>query len=95
VIDERPPSAQKWSASVYERSGEVKLKGISARKIFQIHPEYREEMFRKGSFWSPGHFSRSVSNVTAATVERYIDRHECPKHISDGTGHQGRMGRFM
>ena len=71
------------------------LKGISARKIFQLHPEYREEMFRKGSFWSPGHFSRSVSNVTAATVERYIDRHEYPKYISDGNGHQSRMERFM
>ncbi len=71
------------------------LKGISARKIFQMHPEYREEMFCKGSFWSPGHFSRSVSNVTASTVERYIDRHEYPKHTYDGNGHQSRMGRFM
>jgi putative transposase len=71
------------------------LKGISAYKIFRSHPEFREELFRKGSFWSPGHFSRSVSNVTAATVERYIDKHEYPKYVYGGEGHQTRMGRFM
>ena len=54
------------------------LKGISAYKIFRSHPEFREELFRKGSFWSPGHFSRSVSNVTEETVKDYIDRHDCP-----------------
>ena len=70
------------------------LKGISAYKIFRLHPEFREELFRKGSFWSPGHFSRSVSNITAATVERYIDRHEYPKYMP-GNGHQTRMGGFM
>ena len=61
------------------------LKGVSAYKIFRAHPEFREKLFRKGSFWSPGHFSRSVSNVTADTVERYIDRYEYPKYIP-GTG---------
>ncbi len=54
------------------------LKGISARKISLLHPEFREEMFRKGSFWSPGHFSRSVSSITEETVKDYIDRHDRP-----------------
>lgn len=67
------------------------LKGISAYKIFRSHPEFREELFRKGSFWSPGHFSRSVSNVTAETVERYIDRHEYPRYIP-GAGWQSTLG---
>ena len=67
------------------------LKGISARKIFELHPEFREELFRKGSFWSPGHFSRSVSNITASTVEHYIDRYEYPKYLPGG-GRQTRLG---
>ena len=67
------------------------LKGISSYKIFRAHPEFREKLFRKGSFWSPGHFSRSVSNVTAETVERYIDRHEYPKYVP-GTGRQSTLG---
>lgn len=71
------------------------LKGISAYKMFRLHPEFREELFRKGSFWSPGHFSRSVSNITSATVERYIDKHEYPKYTSVGDGRQTKMGRFM
>jgi len=71
------------------------LKGISAYKIFRSHPDFREKLFRKGSFWSPGHFSRSVSNITAATVERYIDKHEYPKYMLHGEGHQSRIGRFM
>jgi len=57
------------------------LKGISAYKIFRLHPDLREEKFRKGSFWSPGHFSRSVSCITETTVERYIDKHEYPRYL--------------
>jgi putative transposase len=53
------------------------LKGISAYKIFRLHPNFRKR-YRKGSFWSPGHFSRSVSNVTQSAVEHYIDKHEHP-----------------
>ena len=67
------------------------LKDISSYKIFWLHPEFREKLFREGSFWSPGHFSRSVSNVTAETVERYIDRHEYPKYVP-GKGHQMGLG---
>jgi putative transposase len=57
------------------------LKGVSAYKIFALHPEFREKKFRKGAFWSPGHFSRSVSCITEKTVEDYIDRHEYPKYL--------------
>ena len=67
------------------------LKGISSYKIFRLHPKFREKLFRKGGFWSPGHFSRSVSNVTAETVERYIDRHEYPRYITDA-GWQSTLG---
>ena len=70
------------------------LKGISSFRIFHMHPEFREEKIRKGAFWSPGHFSRSVSCITESTVEQYIDRHEYPKYLP-GSGHQTKMGGFM
>ncbi len=66
------------------------LKGISSYKIFRLHPDFREKLFRKGSFWSPGHFSRSVSCVTESTVAQYIDRHEYPKYVPKN-GRQGTL----
>jgi len=53
------------------------LKGISSYKIFRLHPNFRLR-YKKGHFWSPGHFSRSVSNVTESAIEHYIDNHEYP-----------------
>ncbi len=32
------------------------LKGISPYKIFRLHPEFREKLFRKGEFLEPGTF---------------------------------------
>ena len=58
------------------------LKGISSYKIFRLHPNFRKR-YRKGAFWSPGHFSRSVSNVTESAVEHYIDKHEYPKFLPE------------
>ena len=54
------------------------LKGISTYKIFRLHPNFRKR-YRKGSFWNPRHFSRSVSNVTPSTAEHYIDKRA--KHV--------------
>lgn len=67
------------------------LKGISAYRIFRLHPEFREEMFRKGSFWSPGHFSRSVSSITEETVKDYIDKHDYPKLHPERDTRQSRL----
>jgi len=51
------------------------LKGNSAREVFRRFPELRQQ-FRKGHFWSPGKFCRSVSNVKAETIKRYIQNHQ-------------------
>jgi putative transposase len=48
------------------------LKGKSAYKLFRQHPWLRRH-FRKGSFWSPGKFFRTVGNVTADVVRAYIN----------------------
>ena len=67
------------------------LKGISAYKIFRLHPEFRDDMFRKGSFWSPGHFSRSVSSITEETVKNYIDKHDQPSLHPENDKRQMRL----
>lgn len=47
------------------------LKGYSAFKLLRKHPWLRKH-FRKGHFWSPGKFFRSVGNTTAEAVQHYI-----------------------
>ena len=51
------------------------LKGRSSYDIFRAHPEFRRRYWG-GHFWSPGKFVRSVSNITALAVKRYIENHE-------------------
>jgi putative transposase len=47
------------------------LKGGSAFRLFRQHPWLRRH-FRKGHFWSPGKFFRTVGNVTADVIAAYI-----------------------
>ena len=48
------------------------LKGSSSYKLFRRHPWLRRH-FRKGHFWSPGKFFRSVGNVTSDVIKAYIN----------------------
>jgi len=48
------------------------FKGISSYKLFRKHPWLRRH-FRKGHFWSPGKFFRSVGNVTTDVIRSYIN----------------------
>ncbi|MFH1094588.1 MAG: IS200/IS605 family transposase [Candidatus Micrarchaeota archaeon] len=62
------------------------LKGGSSFQIFRLHPNFRLR-YPRGHFWSPGHFSRSLSNVSSKTVEHYLDCHDSAKlneTISEG-----------
>ena len=59
----------------YSVSKVVQLfKGISAYKILHRHPNLRHSYLRNGHFWSAGKFYRSVGNVTADTIQHYIDQ---------------------
>jgi len=49
------------------------FKGISAYRILKQHTCLRR-YFRKGRFWSPGKFFRSVGNVTSETIQHYISQ---------------------
>ena len=47
------------------------LKAKTAGALFRNFPWLRR-YFRKGHFWSPGKFFRSVGNVTADVIQSYI-----------------------
>ena len=47
------------------------FKGYSSRMLMKKHPWLRK-YFRKGHFWSPGKFFRSVGNTTTEAVQYYI-----------------------
>ena len=51
------------------------LKGRSAYDVFRTFPWLREQ-FKKGHFWSPGKFCRSISNVTSGAIYGYIRGHQ-------------------
>lgn len=51
------------------------FKGRSSHAVFAAFPILRET-FKKGHFWSPGKFCRSISNVRADVIKRYIERHQ-------------------
>lgn len=55
------------------------LKGYSSYALLKKHPWLRK-YFRKGHFWSPGKFFRSVGNVTSDVIEHYIS---CSQGIWD------------
>ena len=50
-----------------------KLKGISARKLFQRFPRLRERYWG-GHLWSRGKFFRSVGSTTDRAVKHYIEQ---------------------
>lgn len=51
------------------------LKGSSARKLFPIHPELKRVLWG-GSLWSPSYYVGTAGNVSAETIQRYIERTE-------------------
>ena len=52
-----------------------RLKGKSARRIFQIFPEVKEELWG-GEFWEDGYFARTVGDkVTTDMIKKYIEYH--------------------
>ena len=49
------------------------LKCNSARKLFQEYPELKCKLW-SGSLWSRGKFYRSIGQVNAETIKRYIEQ---------------------
>lgn len=52
-----------------------KLKGITARKLFMEFPYLKKELWG-GSLWSPSYYVGTAGNVSAKTIQRYIEKTE-------------------
>lgn len=53
-----------------------RLKGQSARRIFQIFPEVKKELW-EGEFWEDGYFVRTVvDKVTKDIIKKYVEYHK-------------------
>jgi len=51
------------------------LKSISASRVFQDHPEVKNELWG-GEFWEEGYFARTVGDrVTSEVIKKYIRYH--------------------
>ena len=53
-----------------------RLKGQSARRIFQMFPEVKKELWG-GEFWEDGYFIRTVGDkVTKDIIKKYVEYHK-------------------
>jgi putative transposase len=58
-----------------------RFKGISARRIFQVFPEVKRELWG-GEFWEDGYFVRTVGDkVTKDIIKKYIEYHKHKEKI--------------
>lgn len=51
------------------------LKGTIARKLFMEFPQLKGELW-DGHLWSPSYYVGTAGNVSAQTIQRYIERSE-------------------
>ncbi|BCO09338.1 hypothetical protein GF1_17140 [Desulfolithobacter dissulfuricans] len=51
------------------------LKGTTARKLFARFPALKKRL-RGGHVWSPSYYVGTAGNVSAETIQRYIERTE-------------------
>ena len=53
-----------------------RLKGQSARRVFQMFPEVKKELWG-GEFWEDGYFVRTVGDkVTKDIIKKYVEYHK-------------------
>lgn len=51
------------------------LKGNTARWLFKQFPNLKNQLF-KGHLWSPSYYVGTAGDVSAATIQKYIERAE-------------------
>ena len=51
------------------------LKGTTARKLFVQFPEIKQNLWG-GHLWSPSYYAGTAGNVSAETIQKYIEREE-------------------
>jgi putative transposase len=56
------------------------LKGVSAIQLFKAVPELSQKL-RKGHLWSPSYYVGTAGNVSADTIQKYIQNQKGQKAI--------------
>ncbi|WP_286294217.1 IS200/IS605 family transposase [Methylomarinovum tepidoasis] len=51
------------------------LKGVTARRLFQRFPQLKKRLWG-GHLWSPSYYVGTAGNMSAETIQRYIERSE-------------------
>lgn len=51
------------------------FKGVSARKLFKLHPELKKRLWG-GHLWNPSYFIATVSENTEEQIRRYIQNQQ-------------------
>ena len=50
------------------------LKGVSSRRLKQLHPELIKPAYLKNALWSPSYFAGSVGGAPLSVVKQYIEQ---------------------
>lgn len=54
------------------------LKGVSSRRLRQIHPELARRYW-KGVLWSPSYFAASCGGAPIAIIRQYVEQQRTPE----------------
>ncbi len=54
------------------------LKGVSSRRMKQLHPDLIAPAYRSNALWSPSYFAGSVGGAPLAVVKQYIEQQSRP-----------------
>lgn len=48
------------------------MKGISGRKLFELHPDLRDKLW-KGELWNHSYYVETIGSVSEENIRRYIE----------------------
>ncbi|MEH6825296.1 MAG: transposase [Motiliproteus sp.] len=54
------------------------LKGVSSRRLKQLHPELVQTAYLKNALWSPSYYAGSVGGAPLSVVRQYIEQQSRP-----------------
>ena len=54
------------------------LKGVSSRRLKQLHPELVKPAYVKNSLWSPSYYAGSVGGAPISVIRQYIEQQTRP-----------------
>ena len=56
-----------------------KIKSISAKHIFKLHPEVRTKLWG-GHFWTAGYYANTVGNASMSIIKNYVQNQGLPDY---------------